>query len=428
MSIEGNATIISNYDDYKVYFSKVLVNGEEDDGVVDSETRLVFDVRLVEPGEEYVLTYDVTNGSKYFDASVTMSCTGGDANIGIDNQFDTSDLPALSSRTGILTVKKLKSNSSQENIAYSITCNLVAESVDRTSPGSGEVASPLEPIRISVGDVMTIANESFNVISQTDTTVTMLAQFTLGPEYRQSEIDNEVVFSDGDGWEYTPGPKEIDIQTWSTNPKTYVNEYVSYLKKLTLDDSLNGNLITVSELMSLGCTGANADYTVTGNETCKNSEHYNWLVTSQFWWTRSAYPGDSTVIWRMTATENGGLYAGSYMSGNYGEGGYDVPHGIRPIITLSKNSLYKAIKKSFIEFSIGDVSYVAEEGMTWGEWVDSEYNTDLEFNIVTFNGSDRLVPAPTDYYDSGVALHYGAEPQTTETVIQHGYAYTLGCD
>ena len=58
----------------------------------------------------------------------------------------------------------------------------------------------------------------------------MLAQYNLGPDYKQSTTTEYVSFSDTDGWEYEPGPKEIDIQTWSTNPKTYVNSYVSYLK------------------------------------------------------------------------------------------------------------------------------------------------------------------------------------------------------
>ena len=33
-----------------------------------------------------------------------------------------------------------------------------------------------------------------------------------------------------------------------------------------------------------------------------------------------------------------------------------------------------------------DISYQAEDGMTWGEWVDSEYNTDGAI-VKTNNGS-----------------------------------------
>jgi hypothetical protein len=42
----------------------------------------------------------------------------------------------------------------------------------------------------------------------------MLAQYNLGTDYRQSTDSNGVKFADIDGWEYSPGPKEIDVQTW----------------------------------------------------------------------------------------------------------------------------------------------------------------------------------------------------------------------
>lgn len=53
---------------------------------------------------------------------------------------------------------------------------------------------------------------------------------------------------------------------------------------------------------------------------------------------------------------------------------------------------------SLITFTIEDVEYTAEEGMTWGEWVESEYNTD-EFVIgceycddnLHHNGSNTVV-------------------------------------
>ena len=67
---------------------------------------------------------------------------------------------------------------------------------------------------ISIGTKISIGEEEFNVISQTDDTVTKLAQYNIGTDYRQSENENRVTFSDTGGWEYTPGPKEIDIQTW----------------------------------------------------------------------------------------------------------------------------------------------------------------------------------------------------------------------
>lgn len=42
-------------------------------------------------------------------------------------------------------------------------------------------------------------------------------------------------------------------------------------------------------------------------------------------------------------------------------------------------NLYKSVNWSIlklINFSIGNISYNAEEGMTWEEWLNSKYNTD----------------------------------------------------
>ena len=402
LSIEGDALIVSDYDDYKVYFSRVLVNGVEKDNVVDSETKLVFAVRLVEPGEEYVLTYDVTNGSKYFDASVTMSCTGGDANIGINNQFDTSNMPSLSTRTGVLTVKKLKSNSSQENIAYSITCNLVAESIDRTSPGSGEVLGPLPPYKYKVGTEIVIANERFNVISSTDDTVTMLAQYNLGTDYRQSSTNNYVYFTESGGWENFPGPKEIDIQTYSTNPKVYVNEYVSYLKKLTLDDSLSGDLISLMQLKELGCfiDDDYGDRPIDDNEyTCASSSYFGWIKNNQTIWTKSANSYYGSGVW---VIKSDGTLVTLMIDYVY----TDYEYGIRPVITISK----EALNKRFIEFTIDGVWYAAEEGMTWSEWVNSDYNT----GGFLVTGNDLVLKGTMV-----VSLVYGSEK------ISSGVSYNL---
>ena len=50
----------------------------------------------------------------------------------------------------------------------------------------------------------------------------MLAQYNLGTDHRQSTTSNGVMFSDTFKWEYTPLPKEIDIQTWTEYPKAQI--------------------------------------------------------------------------------------------------------------------------------------------------------------------------------------------------------------
>ena len=184
---------------------------------------------------------------------------------------------------------------------------------------------------IDVGDEIHISGEKFNVINQTDDTVTMLAKYNLGIDYRQSTTENPVTFASSDGWEYTPGPKEIDIQEWSTNHKTYVNEYVEYLKKTLGDNTINGDLITLKELKSLGCT-IKDDYSITTENTCVNNSYKEWLVNGQNWWTRSAESTSSRSVWHV------------YFDGSINSHGYSYNYGIRPVITISKQTLRKLNK------------------------------------------------------------------------------------
>lgn len=373
LSIEGNALIVSDYDDYKVYFSRVLVNGEEKDNVVDSETKLVFDVRLVEPGDEYILTYDVTNGSKYFDASVTMSCSGGDVNIGIDNQFDNSNLPALSSRTGILTVKKLKSNSTQENIVYSITCNLLAESVDRTNPGSGEVAGPVKRKIVklvsgdgtNIGDELDVGGEHFYVVSNNGTEAVLLAKYNLevgsncinvtGVTYSCTEIVESsgiqsnkalgytstgnnttgnygvVQFSSSRYWAMFDEsdtlviPSEYEngfIYDSNTYFKTYIDNYESYLESFGLS-IIESRIMNVGELVSLGCSSPTVS---SGSGTCSSSV-YSWVYSTSYW--TNGYVGTSGYV---KSVSSDGTYTSSYYS--------DINrYGVRPVIVISADTI-----------------------------------------------------------------------------------------
>jgi hypothetical protein len=167
---------------------------------------------------------------------------------------------------------------------------------------------------IPIGTEIDLNGEKFNVISQKDHIVTMLAQYNLGTDYKQTTEANHVSFSDTDGWETEPGPKEIDIQKWSTNPKTYVNAYVEYLKTKLGDNSVTGDLITLTELEGLGCS----------TPICSNSPYYSWLINGQHWWTCSAR--DEYV--RFVSSK--GRLDGDYYSGI---------RGVRPVITISKETL-----------------------------------------------------------------------------------------
>lgn len=77
---------------------------------------------------------------------------------------------------------------------------------------------------------------------------------------------------------------------------------------------------------------------------------------------------------------------------------------------------------TIISFTINGTSYQAEEGMTWAEWVDSEYNTpgcyvgtydwDIGYSIIWFN-SKRYIGKETDF----------ANPVKASDVIENGVKY-----
>jgi hypothetical protein len=50
-------------------------------------------------------------------------------------------------------------------------------------------------------------------------------------------------------------------------------------------------------------------------------------------------------------------------------------NSILQAILAAINALPDASGATMISFSIDGTTYQAEEGMTWGEWADSEYNT-----------------------------------------------------
>ena len=142
-------------------------------------------------------------------------------------------------------------------------------------------------------------------------------------------------FADVAEWEATTGPKEIDIQTWSTNPKIYVNSYVEFIKGTLSDDSVTGDLITLKQLKSLGCT-ISEDYSYNETSTCDDLPYYSWLINNNGWWTKSAVSNHTTGIWFVGA--RGAVYANDY---HYSRG------GIRPVITVSKEKLKDYINTTY---------------------------------------------------------------------------------
>ena len=323
--INGTTNIGTNKSDFDVYYSKAKVNGVEDNTVITDDTHIVFTQEMKKVGETYVLDYDVTNGSRNYDAELSMTCTESNEYLSVTNAFDTdTTLPATETRSGKLTIELIKGYVGETTKEVTIECTISANAVERNTLSEGTPADKVKS-GYNVGDVVTIGTEGFHVIKDNGDTVTLFADYNLGTDYKQSTTANKVKFSNSNGWEYTPGPKEIDIETWSTIPKTYINNYVDYLKTQTSaleTDTLTGNLITVTELGELGCT-ISADYSYVSGLTCANSANASWIVNGQYYWTRSA--SSNNLVWSV------------FSSGELGDIGCINRYGVRPVITISKS-------------------------------------------------------------------------------------------
>lgn len=314
-------------------------------------------------GDKKEITYDVTNASKNYDADIEISCTQSTSYLTITNDFDVeSNLPARSTRSGVLTITLSKSYTGTD-LTQEISCEIIASAVERTSQGINNVVGPIGEYYI--GREISFGDEIFNLISDNGDTITLLAQYNLGTDYRQSTTNNYVKFANTNGWEYTPGPKEIDIQNFDGPVKTYVNAYIEYLKTELGDDSVTGNLITLKDLERLGCIIPSDYDDGVGTWTCDNSPYISWLINGQAWWTRSANSSvfDDLVWW---VKSDGALYYSTY----------SAILGVRPVITISKSTLEGIGQVSLITFTVEGIVYYAEEGMDWEQWIDSEYNID----------------------------------------------------
>ena len=369
LSVNGNVKVLSDLDDFKVYFSDVKVNGEQDLSLATGEQEIEFDFEFRKLGTTYVVDYDVTNASSVFDASLTIDCMFVEDDfssvLSMVNNFDTqTSLKAKETRSGTLTLKKHRVNTDDMQYRINITCSINATAVGRTEEADNNVVVPLPAAKYPKGKEISIGTEKFNIVSENDDTVVLLAKYNLGTNYRQTTSNNYVTFSSTlEDW----GPT-IDIQEYTTIPKTYINEYVKYLKQETGDLNLSGDLATINSLRTLGCEGLAYDYLWTGQETCSNSRHVSWIVNGQDWWLKNADSDNLHAVWNV------------YGNGNINTKTYNYTSGIRPLITVSK----KALENDYIVFyhdyivtgiSVDYNTFIALNGMTWSEWVDSEYNT-----------------------------------------------------
>lgn len=93
----------------------------------------------------------------------------------------------------------------------------------------------------------------------------------------------------------------------------------------------------------------------------------------------------------------------------------DSSYGIRPIITVSRETL----KKKIISFTIEGTTYYAEKGMYWTDWVNSSYNSD-GFTISQDELNFRVLPSGSVCFVNSNAA--------SDSLLEDGADYTLSCE
>ncbi len=355
--LNGSLNIASNNEDFDVYFSNAIENEIENKKLIKDDTHLEFNKDMSLVGEKYILDYDVTNGSRNYDANITISCTESNEYLKITNEFDTtSNLLSTETRRGKLTIEVLKPyvGTSEENTKdISITCEITGTAVERDTLGEGTPNPKVEQCSIdnptvyengvwkyrdndcsgdlTNGDLITLGTESFYVYDIEGDNVKALAQYnlyvgsTIDEDFNVTPLEKPTGLQDSRAIGYGTTPRigviAYDSLNNSNNYETSeINPYIeTYANKLSeLDTNITTDkvrLITKEELEKAGCDS--------NSRTCYDAPSY---LYSTSYWTSSPHAENDNCVWFVLS------------SGHFGWNDVNsVIYGVRPVIEVSKS-------------------------------------------------------------------------------------------
>lgn len=338
--LNGTLNIGFNTPEFDVYFSNAIEDGVENKKLIKDDTHISFIKDMTLKDETYTLDYDVTNGSKNYDASLTINCTESNEYIEVTNTFDTTtNLPATETRSGKLTIKVTKpyvGTEEEPTKNIEVTCEIVGSAKERDTLGEGTPADKVKQSNwiitgdndnngeVSKGDLITLDTESFYVYDIDGDNVKAISQYNL--LVGSYIVTNPTGLQDATALGYKSGVTTVGTVAYdSTSPysnvyetseiKTYVDAYKTKLEEL------NGNitearLITKEELEALGCDS--------NNGTCGSAPSY---IYSTSYWTMSPVVDDAKGAWGVDS--DGNFSNGLVLDGRN--------FGVRPVIEISKS-------------------------------------------------------------------------------------------
>lgn len=347
--LDGTVKVSENSKDFDVYFSNSIEDGVENKKLIKDDIHLEFTKEMSLVGETYELEYDVTNGSRNYDADITINCTKTNEYVSVINEFDTTSyLKATETRRGKLTIELLKpyiGTTEKPTKDINITCEIVVTDKERESLGAGAPADKVKNNlwtitedndnngELSKGDLITLGTESFYVYDIEGDNVKAIAQYNL---YVGNTYDgtNNIQLEKPTGLQSSIAIGAIDdfVYPWvgvlaydsngsnvyeTSEIKSYVDVYSGKLKELNGGEAVTIRLITKEELEILGC-----DF---DNWTCEAAPSYTYSTT---YWTMSSMKNDidGDSVFYISDT--------SYC--DLGDVTIDDEMGVRPVIVISK--------------------------------------------------------------------------------------------
>lgn len=344
--LNGTLNIGFNNPEFDVYFSNAIENGVENKKLIKDDTHIEFTKDMTLKDETYTLDYDVTNGSKNYDASLTINCTESNEYIEITNVFDTdTNLLATETRSGTLTIKVVKpyvGTEEEPTKSIEISCSITGTPVERDEMSTGTPADKVKQSNWSItedndnngelskGDLITLGTESFYVYDIEGDNVKAISQYNLyvgnsctsNNSSSCSPLENPTGLQDSRAIGHKTTQPYIGVLAYdstysydydTSEIKPYVEEYTEKLKEMDTNITTDKvRLITKEELEKTGCNSF--------QYSCSSAPSY---IYSTSYWTSSI---ESGYMW------------GVRSSGQYGRNdvGCDYLLGVRPVIELSK--------------------------------------------------------------------------------------------
>lgn len=130
LDIDGFVGVAQNVDDINLFFSAAKENGVANSNLIKEKNVIEISPILKSVGDEYILDYEVMNGSFQYDLVVSFSIEGVDSNyISVSNEFDINEIiAAQNKKEGKLKVRLNKSLTTATTFKIKIVLNYDAKS------------------------------------------------------------------------------------------------------------------------------------------------------------------------------------------------------------------------------------------------------------------------------------------------------------